>query len=187
MLYISTYSSWTTSIVGISLGIIYTKIKNRKVAKSKILSLSYLLLLFALPSAAILISGKQFKGITAAILGPLVKPLFTSGIGIGILGMSHNIGGIMKRLCENRYVVLMSNFSFSIYVFQMLIIFSKGTGSYSMMEYGVTQMFKSFLFFDAPVSIIVGVVGALIFEQPGINLQKNFLPRLTYGRGKQQD
>ncbi|XP_023311578.1 O-acyltransferase like protein-like [Anoplophora glabripennis] len=179
ILYSSTYSSWTTSLVGMLLGIIYTRYKNGRNVSNKVTSILWLLIFFGLPSAVIFIAGHEFRGIQAAIFGSLVKPLFSLGIGIGILGMSHNMGGLIKRICENKYVLVMSNFSFATYIFQYMIIFPyKGIGTYSLMEINLTKMVKYFLIVDAPVSIMVGIICKLIFEQPGINLQKLFLPQV---------
>ncbi|XP_018571485.1 O-acyltransferase like protein-like [Anoplophora glabripennis] len=177
ILYSSTYSNWTTSLVGILLGIIYSKYKNGHNVNNKIISILWVLISFGLPSAVIFVARHEFRGMRAAIVGSLVKPLFSLGIGIGILGMSHNMGGLIKRICENKYVMVMSNFSFTTYVFQFIVIFSyKGTGTYSLMEF--TKMVKYCLFIDAPVSIMVGIICTLIFERPGINLQKLFLPQI---------
>ncbi|XP_023311576.1 O-acyltransferase like protein-like [Anoplophora glabripennis] len=182
IIYQSTYCNWTTSLIGISLGISYTKYRNFNFISNKnrkIISILWLLIFFGLPSSVILIARHEFRGIRAAVLGALVKPLFSLGIGIGILGMSHNIGGLIKHICENKYVVLMSNFSFSTYMSQFVVIFSKGVRSYSLMKFDPVNMIKCFLFFDAPLSVIVGIIFTVVFEQPGINLQKLFLPQIT--------
>ncbi|XP_018578012.1 O-acyltransferase like protein-like [Anoplophora glabripennis] len=186
ILYNSTYSNWTTSLVGILLGMIYTKNKNRNVTNSKFICVLWLLIFFGLPSAVIFIADYEFRGIQAAILGALVKPLFSLSVGIGILGMSHNIGGVIKRICENKYVVLMSNLSFSAYVFQFVVLFPKGVGTYSLMEFGQIKLIKYILFIDGPLSIIIALIFALIIEQPGINLQKIFLPQISRERKGQQ-
>ncbi|XP_018564516.1 O-acyltransferase like protein-like isoform X1 [Anoplophora glabripennis] len=179
VLYLSTYSNWTTSLVGMSLGIAYMKSKNNSVKNQKVISILWFLIFFGLPSAVIFFARHEFRGIRAAILGALVKPLFSLGIGIGILGMSHNMGGIIKHICENKYAVLMSNFSFCTYVFQIYVIFSKGIKSYSLMQFTLINTIKYNLFFDAPLAIIVGIISKLVFEQPGINLQKLFLPQIA--------
>ncbi|XP_018564517.1 uncharacterized protein LOC108905927 isoform X2 [Anoplophora glabripennis] len=145
----------------------------------KVISILWFLIFFGLPSAVIFFARHEFRGIRAAILGALVKPLFSLGIGIGILGMSHNMGGIIKHICENKYAVLMSNFSFCTYVFQIYVIFSKGIKSYSLMQFTLINTIKYNLFFDAPLAIIVGIISKLVFEQPGINLQKLFLPQIA--------
>ncbi|KAJ8925659.1 hypothetical protein NQ315_009504 [Exocentrus adspersus] len=176
--YYATYPNWGTSLMGVSLGLFYIKNKHRTVPNNWVVTSVWLLLFFGLPSAAIFIAKSRLRGIPAAVLGPLIKPLFSLGVGIGILGMSYNIGGIVKRVFENRFSVLMSNFSFSVYVFQFLVVFSKGAGAYSLMEYSMRNMVLSFIFFDLPMSITVGIICTLIFEQPAINLQKIFVPQL---------
>ncbi|XP_018571480.1 O-acyltransferase like protein-like [Anoplophora glabripennis] len=187
ILYLSTYSNWTTSLVGILLGIAYTKSKNNNIVSNKnrkIISILWFLIFFGLPCAVIFLARHEFTGIRAAILGALVKPLFSLGIGIGILGMSHKMGGLIKHICENKCVVLMSNFSFCTYVFQFYVIFSKGIESYSLMQFELINLIKYYLLFDAPLAIIFGIICTLVFEQPGINLQKIFLPQIA--RRKEQ-
>lgn len=47
-----------------------------------------------LPFIAVLIGTQRYSRLQSAIIGALIKPIYSSGIGIGILGMSHNLGGM---------------------------------------------------------------------------------------------
>ncbi|CAH1116484.1 unnamed protein product [Phaedon cochleariae] len=93
--YTSTYSIMNASFIGVIFGVIYFENKYKQFNINGKLQCLWALLFLGLPLMAIMISSKESRGISAVILGPIVKPLFVSGIGIGILGMSHGIGGNM--------------------------------------------------------------------------------------------
>lgn len=82
----------------------------------------------------------QYSRLTSALLIVILRPLYSIGIGIGILGMSEKIGGntsinvehliyhfiisgYAQSVCEWRPAIFMGNFTYSTYVVHYVYVF----------------------------------------------------------------
>ncbi|CAH1110443.1 unnamed protein product [Psylliodes chrysocephalus] len=101
--------------------------------------------------------------------------MYTLGIGIGILGMSYNLGGIFKKVFENRYAVLFSNFSFSIYITHMS--FPLMRHSYVLPDVDYFVVVKDYIFV-IPASLAFGILITLVIEEPLLSIQKKIVPQI---------
>ncbi|XP_074034534.1 O-acyltransferase like protein [Leptinotarsa decemlineata] len=176
VLYLSTYSIWLSSWVGMILGSCYFKICRKGFSPNNVAIKFSIPLFFILTLMAIGLTLLTFRGITSAILGPLVKLFFASGIGMGILGMSQNLGGMMKKIFEWKPAVTLSNFTFCIYLCQISICFMKPSNS--LVEFGIwtlaVEFFKNVLY-----SISIGILFTLTVEEPLMRIQKIVLPQVS--------
>ncbi|KAG5875011.1 hypothetical protein JTB14_013654 [Gonioctena quinquepunctata] len=138
----------------------------------------WICLFIGLPSLAVFIAKYEFKGIEAAIIGSLLKPLFVLGFGIGILGMSQNFGGVVKGIFEWEPVELLSNFTYSIYIchLPMLVLISGSPLDIDFL-YLVKDFISNMLF-----AIFIGILSTVTIEEPGITFQKMLIPQVEkYG------
>ncbi|KAG5875013.1 hypothetical protein JTB14_013656 [Gonioctena quinquepunctata] len=173
--YSSTYSISSCSFIGITFGAIYFRIRNEENLRNTIWKFLWICLFFGLPSLVVFISAYEFRGLEAAILGPLLKPLFVVGFGVGILGMSQNIGGIVKRIFEWEPVVLLSNFTYCIYICQLPILIQT---SGSLIEIGFSDLVKNCMS-NIVFSIFIGILFTVSVEEPGITFQKMLIPQVV--------
>ncbi|KAG5899559.1 hypothetical protein JTB14_008242 [Gonioctena quinquepunctata] len=159
--YVSTYSISSCSFIGIIFGMIYFRIRNTKIPMNIIWKSLWICLFFGLPSLVVFIAEYEFEGIEAAILGPLMKPLLVLGFGVGILGMSQNLGGIVKSIFEWETVLL------PIWGPSIEISFSDV----------VKDCISNLLFYT-----FIGIIFTVTIEEPGITLQKMLIPQVEkYG------
>ncbi|KAG5875008.1 hypothetical protein JTB14_013653 [Gonioctena quinquepunctata] len=176
--YLSTYSISSCSFIGIILGIIYFRIRNATIPRNIIREFLWICSFIGLPSLAVFIAGYEFEGIEAAILGPLMKPLFVLGFGVGILGMSQNFGGVVKRIFEWEPVVLLSNFTYCIYLCHLPILLQIwGQPIKIGFSHLVTDCISNVVFY-----IFIGILFTVAIEEPGITFQKMLIPQVEkYG------
>ncbi|KAG5875967.1 hypothetical protein JTB14_017144 [Gonioctena quinquepunctata] len=172
--YSSTYSISSCSFIGIAFGAIYFRIRNEEILSNIIWKFLWICLFFGLPSLVVFISAYEFRGLEAAILGPLLKPLFVVGFGVGILGMSQNLGGIVKRIFEWEPVVLLSNFTYCIYICHLPILIQT---SGSPLEIGFSDLVKDCMS-NVVFSIFIGMLFTVSVEEPGITFQKMLIPQV---------
>ncbi|CAG9859867.1 unnamed protein product [Phyllotreta striolata] len=177
VLYLCTLSKWSSSYIGVILGVVYYKSKSKVYAITWGKNIVWILSIFVSYTMSLALCFVNMRGILAAIIGSIVKPLHCLAYGIGILGMSHNFGGTMKRILENKYTIILSNFTFCVYLVQMpviLILVSKETeplifdGKYYFGLFCATLV----------ISYILGILSTLSVEEPGLILQKKYLPQL---------
>ncbi|CAG9834551.1 unnamed protein product [Diabrotica balteata] len=91
--YLSTLSTASSSCIGIILGVIFVKVKNKQFNGNMLYSILWFLLFLGLPIFAVVLSTREGTGFVTAIYGALVKPMYCLGLGIGVLGMALNLGG----------------------------------------------------------------------------------------------
>ncbi|XP_060529800.1 O-acyltransferase like protein-like isoform X2 [Cylas formicarius] len=95
-LYINPFSNWSTSFLGIGLGSIYHNTKNLKsISIPEWHRWLAWTVFFTVPIAIVYITTVEFEGMSRAILGALLKPMFALPFGIGILLMSRGYGDIV--------------------------------------------------------------------------------------------
>ncbi|KAL1502203.1 hypothetical protein ABEB36_007379 [Hypothenemus hampei] len=184
-IYTSTYSNMTSYMIGLALGFFYfhlekTKIKSRNHKYRQLV----LMTLFAfLPFTTILISSTSHSKIWNIILAGLVKPIYALGIGAGILAMSQQKGGLIKKICEFRPILFLGNFTYSTYVVQYGIVFYRTAVTRRPLYVSDYVMGKSFLQ-DAVLSIIFGFLMHILVEMPAIQLQKLYIPQIRRNLSK---
>ncbi|XP_060527916.1 O-acyltransferase like protein-like isoform X2 [Cylas formicarius] len=157
-------NNWAASLVGIAIGIIYfhTKEKDKTEWYEKVV---YPLVFYLFPVVVIYTASIPTKGIGAISIGPLLKPLYATGVGLGILGMSRNsIKGWAKRICEWKYAVIMGNFSFSTYIFHFAVIFARGNYNHVVSETNWQEVSCKFCR-GVSLNGWLGCIGASIYGQ----------------------
>ncbi|CAH1116483.1 unnamed protein product [Phaedon cochleariae] len=180
--YSSTYSMMNASFVGVIFGVIYFRNKHQQFNIKWKLQCLWASLFFGLPTLAVLLASNEARGLSAIILGPIVKPLFVTGIGVGILGMSHGIGGIVKRICEWEVAVIVGNFSYCLYLFQLpAVVYQTALTNYPL-RIGYSRIVFDYIV-AVMISFVFGGAMTLLVEEPGITLQKMWLPQLRKSPG----
>ncbi|CAH0549050.1 unnamed protein product [Brassicogethes aeneus] len=184
LLYISTYSSASSFFIGIMFGWVYYENKNVDYNLSKWWNIPWFLSAFGLPWLVLHISMYEFGGAVSAVLGALVKPIFTFGFGILILGMANNLGGPIKKFFENKYFELLANITFSLYIFHFDIVFPR-----SIFAKKPIFLTKRYIFMNAGIDLItstlLGFTMYMILELPFSNLIKIFMKNLMDKEKKQ--
>ncbi|XP_057656154.1 uncharacterized protein LOC130893795 isoform X4 [Diorhabda carinulata] len=136
-----------------------------------------------LPLLTMYIHYVNMRGLKAVILTCLSKPLYNLGIGVGIYGMSHNIGGIVKNLLESKYVVILSNFTYCVYLVQIGIIVAINKHISSNMEVSIGKLIWDCII-SISLSFICGIFITLIIEEPGEAIRKKYLPQISKWKKK---
>ncbi|XP_030747177.1 O-acyltransferase like protein-like [Sitophilus oryzae] len=187
-LYINPLASWSTSIVGIALGYIYFKIKNKEIKMNTVQRMLWLAVVIVLPTAAILLTIADVNGLNRAILGPFIKPLSALGYGIGVLGFSKGYGGLIKKVLEWDFAVKMSNFTYCTYVYHFFLVFLLHGARRTLYRYSFFALVSSYII-DVVLSYAFGMLTTLMIEYPGLRLQKLYIPQIkkTVLREKKSD
>ncbi|XP_050504575.1 uncharacterized protein LOC126883279 isoform X2 [Diabrotica virgifera virgifera] len=175
--YLSTFSTASSSCIGIILGVIYVNIKSKEFSNGNTLySIVWFLLFLGLPIFAVVLSTREGTGFVTAIYGALVKPVYCLGLGIGVLGMALNLGGHMKKIYENKYVVFLSNFTFSGYICHWALLhFLISIHEPPTLSNG--YIVTAYVILSA-ASIIVAIFFTIFVEEPLLSLQKAILPQI---------
>lgn len=117
-IYTSFYSNITTSIVGIILGCVFEEHQKNVKIESQALFYGFFL---GLPSIAIYFTYHTYSRLVSAVLTIVLRPLFATGIAIGIYGMSQDLGGVLRRFLEWRVIVLLGSVTYSTYLVNFVI------------------------------------------------------------------
>ncbi|XP_018569124.1 O-acyltransferase like protein-like isoform X1 [Anoplophora glabripennis] len=161
----SFFLNFSSYLVGILFGAVYRRYKNTRIEVTKVKTVIWAVGFYGLSALVLALSLYEYPLLLSAIIGSLLKPLFSVGIGIGILGMSHNIGGFVKSLCEASPLEFMSRWIFSIYIFHLLIVYYKTTTWTSMLEMSYFFLIKISLF-NIVQAIVLGLILHLVIERP---------------------
>ncbi|VEN38108.1 unnamed protein product [Callosobruchus maculatus] len=124
-LYLMTHVHASTYLLGICFGMYYHTQKSEKIQVTKAFVIFWALSFFGLPVLVIGIASRVWTGVAAALVGPLLKPLFAFGFAVGILGMSRNVGGPLKRFLECRPLEILCNITYSTYIFHFIAAFER--------------------------------------------------------------
>ncbi|KYB26695.1 Nose resistant to fluoxetine protein 6-like protein [Tribolium castaneum] len=181
--YTSTYSTWATYILGLILGYVYFRLENRPVFGKKHFVLLWYILVIGLPLSVIIISSFEFNRVASALLAGILKPLYALGIGIGIFGMSQQIGGFLKSLCEWKPALFLGNVTYSTYVVHFGIVFSRTALATKPLPVSDYVLFVSFVE-DTVWSFLCGFLMHLLVEMPASQLQKMLVPKFSHGSEK---
>ncbi|CAH1110458.1 unnamed protein product [Psylliodes chrysocephalus] len=177
--YQSTISIWSSSFIGVIMGNLYYNKKHTVYSKTWKLNILWSLSCFGLTGISLLLCHTEVTDrLVAAVLGSLVKPMYTLGVGLGIWAMSYNFGGIMKRILENKNIVLLSNFTFCVYLLHTGVINVLHSSTYEPIVFNELVMIKDY-FFTVIISFVLGIIVTLAIEEPGLILQKKYLPQVS--------
>ncbi|XP_018569127.2 O-acyltransferase like protein-like [Anoplophora glabripennis] len=165
----SSFTNFGSYIVGVLFGAIYYRYKNAAIKINKVTTTIWILGHFGLQALVVTLSLYNYSPFTAAVIGSLLKPLFSVGIGIGILGMSHNIGGLMKRVFESYPLEFVSRWIFSVYIFHLPLIFYRSSTWTYMPELSYLFLIK-IVSTDILLSFALGLIMHLIVERPLLNI-----------------
>ncbi|XP_076268810.1 uncharacterized protein LOC143201568 isoform X1 [Rhynchophorus ferrugineus] len=176
--------NWGSSLIGVLFGYLYYNRKNCTMIEKWERRL--VLVFSTLPIMTVFLGLVQFDKLGAAMVGPLLKPLYSLGIACGIYVMSRGIlRGRVASIFENKFVVSLGNFTFCTYVFHFGIILLKYSRMTELVEIHRITIIASYLI-DVVVSFTIGILMTLVVEQPGNQIQKMLLPQNSIGK-KQKD
>ncbi|CAH1959022.1 unnamed protein product [Acanthoscelides obtectus] len=91
--YTSMYANMATYMLGLSFGYVHLKVNNYRWFPLMVHKICWWLLFLGLPVTMVLISSYYYNRVLSALLCGLLKPLYALGVGVGVLGMSKNLGG----------------------------------------------------------------------------------------------
>ncbi|XP_056638827.1 uncharacterized protein LOC130446533 isoform X3 [Diorhabda sublineata] len=173
--YISTFANVSSSFIGVILGSVRFIYGDVKFSPSRRLILLWKTSVIVLPILALQLSIAEGRGWIEAVLGSICRPMITLGAGLFLLGISFNLGGIMKRIMRNRYLVILGNFCFPIYVTHFIIC----RFAYTSVPPRISNVIIVMDYLKTlAISIIVGIIFGLIVEEPFGSLQTSLLPQL---------
>ncbi|XP_019871067.2 O-acyltransferase like protein [Aethina tumida] len=175
--YTSTYSNMATYMIGLMFGYIYYKCRQRRIFDNKIKKLLWWILFLGLPIMVVRITCYQYSRLTSALLIVILRPLYSIGIGVGILGMSEKIGGYAQSVCEWRPAIFMGNFTYSTYVVHYVYVFYRTATATKPLVVSDGILLRSFLI-DATMSFFLGFLMHILIELPASQLQKLFVPQV---------
>ncbi|XP_072387103.1 uncharacterized protein [Diabrotica undecimpunctata] len=173
--YLSTFSTASSSCIGIILGVIYVKVKNKQINGNMIYSILWFLLFLGLPIFAVVLSTREGTGYVTAIYGAVVRPMYCLGLGIGVLGMALNLGGNFTKIFDNKYIVFLSNFTFCGYISHYAILHFLSI--HESPTISISYLVTAFVTLTVS-SIIVAILFTLFVEEPLLSLQKAILPQV---------
>ncbi|CAG9834549.1 unnamed protein product [Diabrotica balteata] len=114
--YMSTSTLWSSSLIEVIFGIIYIKTKNRTIKPNTVLNIIWCSASVGLIYLAIKMGSIKINGTKASLLGCIIRPIFSLGCALGVYGMSHNLGGPIKKLMELKLFVVLSNCLYCVYL-----------------------------------------------------------------------
>ncbi|XP_074032979.1 O-acyltransferase like protein isoform X1 [Leptinotarsa decemlineata] len=172
VLYSSFYSNFGGYGIGLIFGGLYHKYKNHTIKVNEVVTYSWLLVFFGLPISAVYLSLFEYPRLLSAILGATLKLVFSLGVAVGILGLSHGIGGVVKKICEWDYPVFLAKWAYSTYLVNFLIVFGRYLLIDELIPLNDEIMWKS-IFSDIIQAFAAGLVVHLLIERPLSNVLRN--------------
>ncbi|KAJ8927007.1 hypothetical protein NQ314_020570 [Rhamnusium bicolor] len=180
-IYSSTYANMATYMVGICFGYIYFQKKNYNIFNNLLHKLIWWVAFIGLPILVVLTSSYYYSRLYSAIMSGILKPLYALGIGIGVLGMSQKIGGLMQKVCEWKPAIFMGNFTYSTYVVHYGIVFYRTATAKQPLYVSDFVIITSFMY-DAVLSFLCGFLMHIFVEMPSLQLQKMLVPQVRRQR-----
>lgn len=176
-LYTSTHSNIASYTIGILCGNIFYNNKNSS-KKSQVLSVLSLLSFVFLPVLSIKLSLLfTDSNVYQAIFSGLSKPLYCTGIALGVYGFLRNHNIWLKKILEWKPVVILGNFTYSTYLFHLGPVMAKVTQIREPI-YLDNFIFISNLLRDIFVGYFMGILMWFILEAPFQQLQKLIIPQV---------
>ncbi|XP_050505765.1 O-acyltransferase like protein-like isoform X2 [Diabrotica virgifera virgifera] len=176
--YMSPASIWPSTLIGIIFGLVYIKTKNVNIKASVILNTIWCVTTLGLIYLSVRMGSVKINGVKRSMLGPIIKPLFCLGCAIGVYGMSHNLGGPVKKLMESKIFVVLSNFVYGIYLTHFLFLVLINKFNTEPIYINLWKMVQDYII-SVILSLLFGIYFTLIVEEPGNMLQKKILPQIT--------
>ncbi|CAH0549047.1 unnamed protein product [Brassicogethes aeneus] len=179
--YTSALSNNPSFTIGILFGAIFLKYDEHKFFSYQSVKVVWFLSFFGLPLLTCLLSTFTYNRLISAVLGASLKPMYTLGIGIGILGMSQGIGGFIKKICEWRPAEILAQTTYSVYLCHLAIVFRIAFLSTTLINVTVYNIVGSALA-NVIICFTVGFSLAHLVELPWSNIEKMIIQR--YNRKK---
>ncbi|XP_050505760.1 nose resistant to fluoxetine protein 6-like isoform X2 [Diabrotica virgifera virgifera] len=176
--YMSTYTLWSSSLIGVIFGIIYIKTKNFTIKPNAVLNTIWCSTSFGLIYLAIKMGAIKINGIKASLLGCLIRPIFSLGCALGVYGMSHNLGGPIKNLMESKVFIILSNCVYCVYLIHMPTMLLINRFSMEPINFDYWKVIQDYIV-SVILSFLIGIYFTLAIEEPGNMIQKKILPQIT--------
>uniref|UniRef100_A0A6P7GV75 Uncharacterized protein LOC114343304 isoform X1 n=1 Tax=Diabrotica virgifera virgifera TaxID=50390 RepID=A0A6P7GV75_DIAVI len=176
--YMSTYTLWSSSLIGVIFGIIYIKTKNFTIKPNAVLNTIWCSTSFGLIYLSIKMGAIKINGIKASLLGCLIRPIFSLGCALGVYGMSHNLGGPIKNLMESKVFIILSNCVYCVYLIHMPTMLLINRFSMEPINFDYWKVIQDYIV-SVILSFLIGIYFTLAIEEPGNMIQKKILPQIT--------
>ncbi|CAH1164475.1 unnamed protein product [Phaedon cochleariae] len=173
-IYSSSYANMATYMLGLCFGYQYFKHSNTTNFRNLRSQIAWVVLFIGMPVLVIIISSYYYTRFLSAILSGILKPLYATGIAIGILGMSQNIGGFAKKICEWKPALVMGNITYSTYVTHYGIVFYRTATAKHPLYISDSVLVTSFIY-DAILSFFCGFLVHILLEMPSSQMQNKFI------------
>ncbi|KAL3287824.1 hypothetical protein HHI36_002283 [Cryptolaemus montrouzieri] len=175
--YSRTICQLATYVIGFTFGSIYVKQKHNFIFDNFTKKMFWLAAFLGLPLITTLLYSHKSSRVMEAILAISMRPLFSLGIAVGLLGMATKTGGLIKKFFEWEPLVFLGNFTYSIYMFHFLMLFGR-IYYVARMEYLSDLKYIRNLIVDIVSSFSIGILMYTILEHPFVQLQKMILPQV---------
>ncbi|XP_072387096.1 nose resistant to fluoxetine protein 6-like isoform X3 [Diabrotica undecimpunctata] len=176
--YMSTSTLWSSSLIGVIFGIIYIKTKNLTIKPNTVLNIIWCSTSVGLIYLAIKMGSIKIIGTKASLLGCIIRPIFSLGCALGVYGMSHNLGGPIKKLMESKLFVVLSNCLYCVYLVHCPCILMINRFNLEPIYFDVWKMFQDYVL-SVILSFLIGIYFTLAVEEPGNMIQKIILPQIN--------
>ncbi|KAG5895118.1 hypothetical protein JTB14_008555 [Gonioctena quinquepunctata] len=183
VLYTSFYTNFGSYGIGLIFGGLYHKYKSHAFKVNESITYSWLLVSFGFPISAVYLSMFEYPRLITGIVGATLKPMFSMGIAVGILGISHGIGGIIKSICEWDVAVFLAKWTYCTYLVHFGIVFGRYLMLTDLVHLNDEILVKS-VFSDLAQSCAAGLVLHLLVERPATNILQRILSPKTAPRSK---
>lgn len=174
--YVHTYSNVQTYMVGLCFGVFYVDNKNKDLFNTWIKKCFYWIAFLGIPFLILIVTMDNYSRIFETIWGLTSKPLFSFGIGIGVLGMASKMGGLVKKICVFQPLVFLADFTYCVYIFHFIVIFLPKMLYNEMVEFNDSLVLKIHAQ-DIISSFLAGIVMYVLIEQPISQLQRLVIPQ----------
>ncbi|XP_045482849.1 nose resistant to fluoxetine protein 6-like [Harmonia axyridis] len=183
--YIKPYGSAITYIIGFIFGTIYWHNKNKNIFGTIEKKLLFYGAFIGFPILACYLYELRSNRAVEALLTVTLRPLFSLGIAVGILGMATGSGGYIKKFFENSSMVFFGNFTYSIYMSHFLVVFGRAVFEAKYVEVDDFYLFSNWIL-DVILSYLFGMYFYILLEHPFIKLQKNLVPQISSGKKEEK-
>ncbi|CAH0549049.1 unnamed protein product, partial [Brassicogethes aeneus] len=138
--YLSPLSNTPSFFLGLIFATIYYRYNNAKIFQKQIVKLLWFVCFAGIPLLSIFLSIYHYDKFTTVFLGSILKPMYSLGIAIGVLGMTQGIGGFIKKICEFRVLQILAQTTYTVYLFHLVLVFDVLLNSTSLVNVTVSKI-----------------------------------------------
>ncbi|KAJ3650137.1 hypothetical protein Zmor_021845 [Zophobas morio] len=185
IMYSASYSNITGYALGVMFGYFFYKTNRKNVFKAKIYVILWWILSFGLSISVILVAGKMYQDnysytrLESALYWGFGKYVFGLGLGIGIYGMTQNIGWFCVWVCRWPPAQVLGRLTFSAYLIHVTLIRLRIAVHRQPLYTNEMLLVHSWLG-DVAIAYLSALVVTLFIEMPVSALQKIVLDKRTY-------